>query len=260
MKRNTQQRRRQIIETLGEMGETSVESLAALYATSEVTIRKDLAALELNGLVLRRFGGAILMPPETLGINQSAEQRDKVSSRKKSIGERAAELIHEHARIVVDSGSTTSAMLPYLKDKRGLVVMTNSIATAQELLELDPEPTVLVTGGTWDTQSQSLQGTMAEKMVASYNFDFAFVGASGVDLERGTTSFNELTQLTRSMAQASREVVVMAESQKFTKKMPNVELPWQQISKLITDDELTSETKTALQEKGVDVDCVNTNE
>ena len=65
MKRNTQQRRRQIIETLSQQGETSVETLAALYGTSEVTIRKDLAALEENGLVVRRFGGAILMPIES---------------------------------------------------------------------------------------------------------------------------------------------------------------------------------------------------
>ena len=247
MKRNTQQRRRQIVDTLGQMGETSVETLASLFATSEVTIRKDLAALEDNGLVLRRFGGAILMPAET------PEQSERVSSRKKSIGKKAAQLIQDHARIVIDSGTTVGAMVPFLKGKRGLVVMTNSIATAQELMELEPEPTVLVTGGTWDTQSQSLQGTMAEKMVASYNFDYAFVGATGMDLERGTTTFNELTQLTRSMAEASQQVVLMAESEKFSRKMPNVELPWQGISTLITDTELASETKTMLMEQDIEV-------
>ena len=113
--------------------------------------------------------------------------------------------------------------------------------------------TVLVTGGTWDTQSQSLHGTMAEKMVASYNFDYAFVGATGMDLERGTTTFNELTQLTRSMAEASQQVVLMAESEKFSRKMPNVELPWQGISTLITDTELASETKTMLMEQDIEV-------
>ena len=251
MKRNTQQRRRQIIETLTQQGETSVETLAALYGTSEVTIRKDLAALEQNGLVLRRFGGAILMPAE------SAEQSEEVSSRKKAIGEAAAAMIPDHARIVMDSGSTTNAMVPYLAGKRGLVIMTNSITTAQELLELDPEPTVLVTGGTWDTQSQSLQGAMAEKMLESYNFDFAFVGASGVDIERGTTTFNELTQLTSSMAKASRNVVVLAESSKFSRKMPNLELPWQRISQLITDSELPQDIKLSVEDKGVAIQCIN---
>jgi len=57
-KRNTQQRRHAIISLLGERGELSVDELARLFETSEVTIRKDLAELEKNGLLLRRYGGA----------------------------------------------------------------------------------------------------------------------------------------------------------------------------------------------------------
>lgn len=63
-KRNTQQRRRLILDTLAAQGEVSVEELASALATSEVTIRKDLAALEDNGLLLRRYGGAVSVPQE----------------------------------------------------------------------------------------------------------------------------------------------------------------------------------------------------
>ena len=247
MKRNTQQRRRQIIDVLNQQGETSVEHFAALFATSEVTIRKDLAALEQNGLILRRLGGAILMPIET------PEQSEKVSTRKKLIGQMAADLISDHARIVIDSGSTTHALVPFLAGKRGLVIMTNSIATAQELLELDPEPTVLMTGGTWDPRSQSLQGAMAENMVNSYNFDYAFIGAAGMDLQRGTTTFNELTQLTRSMASTAQRVVLLAEAEKFQRKMPNLELGWQDIDFLITDAPLDTQVVDALAKHQVQV-------
>ena len=247
MKRNTQQRRRQIVDILTQEGETSVEAFATLFGTSEVTIRKDLAALEQNGLVLRRFGGAILMPVE------SPEQSEKVSSRKISIARCAAQRIKDHARIVIDSGSTTSAIVPFLKGKRGLVVMTNSINTAQELLELEPEPTVLMTGGTWDAQSQSLQGAMAEKMLANYNFDIAFVGAAGLDASCGTMTFNELTQLSRSMAAAAHKVIVLAEAEKFERKMPNVELPWQSVDELITDETLAPELQNQLQAEGVSI-------
>lgn len=65
-KRNTQQRRRLILDTLAAQGEVSVEELASALATSEVTIRKDLAALEDNGLLLRRYGGAVSVPQELL--------------------------------------------------------------------------------------------------------------------------------------------------------------------------------------------------
>ncbi|WP_338294696.1 DeoR/GlpR family DNA-binding transcription regulator [Planctobacterium marinum] len=250
MKRNTQQRRRQIVSILELHGEQSVESLANQFTTSEVTIRKDLAALEQNGLVLRRHGGAILAPGE------SKEIIEKVSKRKMSIAQAAAALIKDHDRILIDSGNTTHAMVSFLKAKRGLVVMTNSLSTAQDVLDLEPEPTLLMTGGTWDVHSQSFQGAMAEQMVSSYNFDLAFVGASGLDLSRGTTTFNELTQLTLAMTKVARKTVVLAESEKFQRKMPNLELSWQQITTLITDDQISESAHKTLTDMGIAVEIV----
>lgn len=218
-----------------------------MFSTSEVTIRKDLGALEADGLVLRKHGGAILMPREIV-VNT-----DQVSNRKLSIAKAAASLIQDHDRIVIDSGSTTAALLPELNEKRGLVVMTNSLHVANELLELETEPTVLMTGGTWDTQSHSFQGSMAESVLRSYNFDLAFIGAAGLDVDRGTTTFNELTQLTQVMAEVSRKVIIMAESEKFTRKMPNLELAWQDISTLISDAEVSESVLQNLSSHQIDV-------
>jgi DeoR/GlpR family transcriptional regulator of sugar metabolism len=247
LKRNTQQRRRAIIDLLAEQGEITVEYFASYFETSEVTIRKDLAILESNGLVLRKHGGAILMPQERLEVN------GKVSKRKKAIAHLAATLLNDHDRIVIDSGTTTAAMLPEIKHKRGLLVMSNSMTVANELLELENEPTLLLTGGTWDKQSQSFQGQMAEQMLRSYNFDMAFVGAAGIDVERGTTTFNELTQLTRVMADTSRRTVVLAESEKFQRKMPNLELSWQCVNTLVTDSGIDRECKAQLESLGIEV-------
>lgn len=254
-RRNTQQRRRKILEYLNTQGETSVEELAKKYDTSEVTIRKDLAALETDGLVLRRFGGALPMPKDAPEFNT-----EKVSSRKIAIAKLAAQLIKDHDRIVVDSGSTTRALLSELNQKQGLVVMTNSLPLAQDLLELEKEPTVLMTGGTWDTQSGSFQGTMAEQVLQAYNFDIAFVGAAGLDPERGTTTFNELTQLTQTMAKVSRRVAVLAESSKFERKMPNLELDWDHISILVTDGDIHPEAQKAIEAKGIEVLSAQINE
>ena len=66
IKRNTQQRRHAIISLLNEQGEVSVDDLSQRFATSEVTIRKDLAELERSGVLLRRYGGAISLPSEIL--------------------------------------------------------------------------------------------------------------------------------------------------------------------------------------------------
>ena len=131
--------------------------------------------------------------------------------------------------------------------------MTNSLSVARELRALENEPTLLMTGGTWDTRSESFQGKVAEQVLRSYDFDQLFIGADGVDLERGTTTFNELVGLSQVMAEVSREVIVMVESQKIGRKMPNLELSWSQINVLITDNQLPDEIKQHIEQQGIEV-------
>ncbi|MEE3607833.1 DeoR/GlpR family DNA-binding transcription regulator [Avibacterium paragallinarum] len=251
--RNTQQRRHRIVQLLQSQGEVSVEQLVQLFETSEVTIRKDLTALEANGVLVRRYGGAILMPQELLDESQD----EPLSNRKLAIAKYVAERIADHNRIIIDSGSTTAALIHQLNKKQGLVVMTNSLSVATQLRALENEPTLLMTGGTWDTRSESFQGQVAAQVLRSYNFDQLFIGADGIDLERGTTTFNELVDLSRVMAEVSREVIVMVESQKIGRKMPNIELTWQQIDVLVTDNALPAEIKQQIESQGVEVICVS---
>ncbi|MFK5246215.1 DeoR/GlpR family DNA-binding transcription regulator [Glaesserella parasuis] len=246
-KRNTQQRRQIIVGLVQEQGEVSVEYLSHLFETSEVTIRKDLTALEESGFLLRRYGGAIKLPTE-----MNEESQEQLSKQKLAIAHSAANQIREHNRIIIDSGSTTGALVKALHHS-GLVVMTNSLALANELIALECEPTVLMTGGTWDARSESFQGKVAANVLRSYDFDQLFIGADGLDLTRGTTTFNELIGLSQVMAEVSREVIVMIESQKIGRKMPNLELEWQQIDKLITDDQLDPNVKQQIEALGVEV-------
>ncbi|MDC0611138.1 DeoR family transcriptional regulator [Vibrio sp.] len=248
-KRNTKQRRHLIVTLVNEKGEVSVDDLAKRFETSEVTIRKDLSALEANGLLLRRYGGAISLPKEVIAEELSL----KVSNRKISIAKEAATLIKDHHRIVIDSGSTTTAVIPHLNEKQGLVVMTNSLNVANALRELENEPTLLMTGGTWDPHSESFQGQVAESVLRSYDFDQLFIGCDGIDLNRGTTTFNELFGLSKVMADVSREVIVMAESDKLGRKIPNLELSWKIIDVLITDSGLSDEQMRVIESHNVKV-------
>lgn len=246
-KRNTQQRRQYIANLVQIQGEVSVEQLAIELETSEVTIRKDLTALEESGFLLRRYGGAIRIQSEL-----SEENEELLSKQKIAIAQTALTQIREHNRIIIDSGQTTKALVKQL-NLQGLVVMTNSLALANELTTLECEPTVLMTGGTWDNRSESFQGKVAEQVLRSYDFDQLFIGADGIDLTRGTTTFNELVGLSQVMAEVSREVIVLIESQKFGRKMPNVELAWSKIDKLITDNNLDPQAKQQLEDKGIEV-------
>ncbi|UYP30490.1 DeoR family transcriptional regulator [Pseudomonas sp. Z8(2022)] len=245
-KRNTPQRRHTILALLAEQGEVSVDALAQHFATSEVTIRKDLAALEKNGLLLRRYGGAVPVPQELI-----AEPTQPVSLYKQAIARAGVARIREHARIIIDSGTTTAAMIPQLGYKPGLVVMTNSLNVANALRDIEHEPVLLMTGGTWDPHSESFQGQVAEQVLRSYDFDQLFIGADGIDLERGTTTFNELLGLSRVMAEVAREVIVMVESDKIGRRIPNLELPWSSVHTLITDERLDAQAAEQIRARGI---------
>lgn len=244
-KRNTPQRRHTILALLAEQGEVSVDALAQHFATSEVTIRKDLAALEKNGLLLRRYGGAVPVPQELI-----SEPTQPISPYKQAIARAGVARIREHARIIIDSGTTTAAMIPQLGYKPGLVVMTNSLNVANALRDIEHEPVLLMTGGTWDPHSESFQGQVAEQVLRSYDFDQLFIGADGIDLERGTTTFNELLGLSRVMAEVAREVIVMVESDKIGRRIPNLELPWSSVHTLITDERLDAQAAEQIRARG----------
>ena len=253
--RDATKRHQFILAKLQSEHQVSVDSLAQAMRTSEVTVRKDLNVLEKQGLLVRRYGGAQLVEGSNIAPVDVADH--EVSNRKNEIALCALELIPDGARIVLDGGSTVGALIPLLAKRRGLVIMTNSPQAASKLVELESEPTVLMTGGTWDATSRSLQGKMAERVLREYDFDLAFVGASGIDTERGTTTYNELFGLTRVMADVASKVVVMAGSDKLDKKMPNLELGWNHIDVLVTDSQLSPVAKQSIESKRVTVLCAN---
>lgn len=197
---------------------------------------------------MRKFGGAV-----RINFTKKENETQNVSFQKKSIAKAASELINKGDRIVLDSGSTVLEILPFLMNRKDLVVMTNSLKVANLLTASEHPPKILLTGGTWDQQSEAFQGQMAEQMLASYDFDIAFIGAAGLDPIRGTTTFNELINLSNVMAKNSSKVVVMAEANKLHRKIPNIELPWSSVSTLITDDSIDSNSLNSIIDQGVDV-------
>jgi len=251
------QRRNSIVKWVNANGLTQVSVLASKFNTSEVTIRKDLLDLSQQGLLIRQFGAAVpingmkttplsespTLPSPSLTLNRTVA----------SLGKAAAALVTKGAKVVIDGGTTTLQLIPFLDGIRNVVVMTNSLPVANALTTSESEPTVLMTGGTWDANSQSFQGAMAEQLVSAYSYDFAFIGAAGIDVTRGTTTFNELTGVTRAMASAAKHVVIMASSKKLSHKMPNLELDWKTITTLITDTGISDVDKDNIEKKGVSV-------
>src|SRR2546430_15203505 len=154
----TPERRQQIVRLLEEEQRVTVPTLSKHFAVSEVTIRKDLAWLEEQGLALRTHGGAIATAAGGGPSEMSFDVRERQQrTEKERIGEAAASYVQDGETIALDASTTALAMAPFLGSKRDLTVVTNGVRTGMELLQV-PTLSVLMLGGMLRRESYSVVG------------------------------------------------------------------------------------------------------
>jgi DeoR family transcriptional regulator of aga operon len=226
-------------------GRAKVNELTHLFNTSAVTIRNDLNELHQRGLVVRSHGGAmlsdgILREPPVL------ERLKEHSDEKQRIGARAAALINDGETIILDSGTTTLEIARHLKKKQGLHVITNGVNIAVELLDARDVQTFII-GGPVRGESASISGRFSEEMFDQFSADKLFLSGAGCDLEFGISGANlEETMVNRAMLRISREIILVADASKFSKRSMTRIAPFSEIDTVISDTGLPEETQAKL--------------
>ncbi|MBT0731238.1 glucitol operon DNA-binding transcriptional repressor SrlR [Rosenbergiella nectarea] len=245
------ERQAQILEYLQQNGHTSVETLIAHFNTTGTTIRKDLTRLQQGCAVIRTYGGVMLNRDEG---DQPIDKKTLINiDRKKRIAARAATLISEGDSLICDAGSTVLQMVPHLAKFNSITVMTNSLSIVVELNEFDNDQVILMPGGTYRRTSASFHGSLAESAFSHFSFDKLFIGADGVDMNAGVTTFNEVFAVSQAMCHAAKEIVLLVDSSKFGRRSPNVVCSLSRVDVLITDNNIPQDTLTQLKEKGIEV-------
>ncbi|MBS0968466.1 DNA-binding transcriptional repressor (plasmid) [Chimaeribacter arupi] len=245
------QRQAQILEYLQQKGRVTVEALTAHFNTTGTTIRKDLSFLEQEGAVIRTYGGVMLNRDEG---DQPIDRKTLINTdKKKQIAALAAGLINEGDSLIFDAGSTVLQMVPHLARFNNITVMTNSLSIVNELVELENDQVILMPGGTYRKTSASFHGSLAETAFSHFSFDKLFIGADGVDLAAGVTTFNEVFAVSQAMCRAAQKIVLLVDSSKFGRKSPNVVCQLASVDVLITDSDIAPALVTQLQEKGIEV-------
>ena len=196
-----EERRQEILNLLSRQGRVSVTELSQQLGVSEVTIRTDLQALAERDLVIRTHGGAIPANDNRYEIALTLRRQQQIQE-KNLIGQAAAELVNDGDALCIDSSSTALTLVPFLKDRRQLTVITNSLAVAQEL-QNSPSIKVVMPGGTLHTDTASLIGIDGLKILQKYNIQKGFFGAHGLSLPEG------LTDVDADEADVKRELVAM---------------------------------------------------
>ena len=212
----TELRRDQIISKLHQNGRVRVAELALEHGISEVTIRKDLEALEAEGHLKRVHGGAIGL--NKLYVNMDLSERYKTnSSAKRELAELAADFIDDNDTVFMNAGTTLTYVLRAISGKQNINIVTNSIQNATEAA-LYSSFNVILLGGELDSKYQFTHGTDAENQLQNYRADKCVLSVDGISATAGLTLYNSNdAPLVRKMIEGSYSTIVVADSSKVGK-------------------------------------------
>ncbi len=247
-----EERRQHVLARVQQEGRVVVSELSEALGISRITIRKDLDNLESRGLVQRTHGGALAPSSGSLVDLSLKEKEQHQSQEKQRIADAAVKLVHEGQCVLLDSGTTTTAIARALRSFRNLTVVTNAVNIAAELANTNFE--VILTGGTLRKNSFSLVGPLAEEMLSEIHADILFLGVDGFDPAYGITTPNVLeSRVNRSMVKAARRVVAVCDSTKFSRRSLALIVPPTAIHVVVTDNNLQPADAEVLQAAGIEI-------
>lgn len=248
-------RRERILDYLSTNETINTNELAEKLDISPLTLRRDLQALDDEGLIVRYYGGAKLATNinNDNTINSEEDAIDSMYNQKKhTIAKYAANLIDDGDTIFINSSSTALLILEYLDNKRVYVVTNNGKALQSTV---GPNIELVLTGGQVYERKQSLIGEFATYILSKITADKCFLGVSGIAADSGiSTSVLQETLVNHEMInRCSGPVYVLADSSKVGRHHNFSSGEIHEISHLITDTDIKENDINDFKEKGVDV-------
>jgi len=252
-----EERLRIIMEIIYEKKKVFVKDLADKFRKSSSSIRLDLAELESRRLIKRTHGGAILI--EAIGNDYVISKnlirlRDETNkTEKEHIGKAVLDLISDGDSIMIDGGSTTYFVGKYLKEKRGLTIVTTSYHIMPLLLEIQ-DAKIFLTGGLIHREYADLIGDIPIDSIQRFSPDCVIMGIDGVSLNHGLTIADpSVAQIKRQMIEVGRKAIVVADSSKFGKVCLLHVADISGVDAIVSDTGVPEEFIQAVEEAGVEL-------
>lgn len=245
------ERRNRIEQIINKERSVLVIELAKQFEVTTETIRGDLEKLEKQGVLVRTYGGAMLA--ESSEPELAITERDTINYEgKQRIGKYAAQLIKDGETVFLDASTSAWHLARYIKDKRGITVITNAEKIVSELSGCDHIHVVCV-GGELTPRNMSFIGRVAEKTIReNYYANKFFFSCKGFTLARGLVDSSEgEAEIKKAMLACSESAIFLCDKNKVGKLgVPRIS-DIDKIDQFITDTKLTDEWTTALAEKDV---------
>jgi DeoR family transcriptional regulator of aga operon len=234
-----------ILSSLQKSRSVSVEGLSKELNVSLVTIRRDLDALEKQGLLRRTHGGAVSIEPlfyEPFRNDRSFQaQVERFAEEKRRIGRAAASLIKDGEIIALTPGTTSTEVIRGLPLNHRITVVTSTVNVAMELSkrkDLD----IFVTGGHLRGDWFSLVGPTAAQSLSHLLIHTLFIGADGIDPQWGVSCYiPEEAELNSTMVKHAQRKIAVVDHSKFGVIAGWRICPTSSLDILITDSGATDE-------------------
>lgn len=211
---DVRRRRELVLDLLERKGRVTVAEVSALAEVSDMTVRRDLEALERDGALKRVHGGAITAVSTSYEPPFAVRSQRAVAA-KERIGRAAADLLQEGETVILDVGTTTLEVAKGLRGRSNITVLTPSLRAAEVLAD-EAGIRLMLTGGVVRSGERSLVGDHAERAFADLRFDTFAMGVGGIEAQAGLTEFNlEDARVKRAALASAQRCVVVADSSKL---------------------------------------------
>ncbi len=229
------ERRQKILEKLKQEHRVYVSELSKIFDVTEETIRRDLDKLEEENVVRRDYGGAVLN--SYISEDLSFLKRSLINGDLKNlIAQKAQSLIDDDSTIMMDSSTTCLTLLNFLRTRKNLTVITNSIRLAYDFSGAPFK--IISAGGCLRGKSFALTGTLTCNNLKNYFVDYAILSCKGIDIERGVMESNEEESAVKQiMIAQAKKVILLVDSTKFDKISFAKTCEFSKVSILVTDKE-----------------------
>lgn len=247
---NRQEMIRQQLETSGAV---LTAKLVEQFGVSVETIRRDLMAMEQQGLLKRVHGGAVKDP----GMQRYyyLEKRTKdFSEEKRQVARNAMAFVKEGDVLFLDEGSTALAFAEMLKEKfSGLTVVTHDLGVFQILCQ-KPGFQMILCAGHYVQEENSFYGSLVLEAMDNLHVQKTFIFPSSVSMDFGVGDFHpKLHPVQKKMLEIADEIYVLADSSKFEKKALLKIADMKREYTYVTDDKLPEGLRTLYRENEYNV-------